>query len=109
MGHRERNHNTTIHLGELHYLGNTKTWAEGATWSGNFPPQFNKQGNPFYHHHSSIDTVIYYSTKAPNLSSDKTSQTGITKADHIYTTCRYNPLKDTGEGNEVYFKYNNYI
>nr|UGV37971.1 MAG: ORF1 [TTV-like mini virus] len=90
--------------GSLHYLANTKTYSAGSTWKGDFPPQKTNWGNPFYHDHSSQDTIIYYSTKKPETSSTKTSQTGITKADHIYTTCRYNPLKDTGEGNEVYFK-----
>lgn len=87
--------------GELHYLGNTNRYQLGQTWQNDFPPTLDKQGNPFYHDHSSQDTKIYYSTKPPTKAQDKTS---VTEADPIYITCRYNPLKDTGEGNQVFFK-----
>ncbi|AXQ66486.1 MAG: hypothetical protein [Anelloviridae sp.] len=87
--------------GDLHYLGNTNRYQLGKTWTGNFPPSLPDQGNPFYHDHSSQDTKIYYSTTPPSNATDKTN---ITEADPIYITCRYNPLKDTGEGNQVFFK-----
>nr|UGV39279.1 MAG: ORF1 [TTV-like mini virus] len=87
--------------GDLHYLGNTNRYQLGTKWTGSFPPTLDKQGNPFYHDHSSIDTKIYYSTSAPQSAE---TQTSITESDPIYITCRYNPLKDTGEGNQVFFK-----
>lgn len=91
-------------FGKMHYLANTNRYTEGTTWTNNFPPPKEKWGNPFYHNHSSIDTVIYYSTQAPKSADTTTTQTAITESDHIYITCRYNPLKDTGEGNQVFFK-----
>ena len=91
-------------FGKMHYLANTNQYTAGNTWDGNFPPQKTKWGNPFFHDHSSIDTKIYYSTKAPTSGSTKTTEVHITESDHIYITCRYNPLKDTGEGNQVFFK-----
>ena len=91
-------------FGDLHYLADTNHYKPGSTWTSNFPPPTDKWGNPFYHDHSSIDTKIYYSTKAPKDATTSTTETGLTESDHIYITCRYNPLKDTGEGNQVFFK-----
>ena len=91
-------------FGDLHYLADTNHYKPGSTWTNNFPPPTDKWGNPFYHDHSSIDTKIYYSTKAPKDATTSTTETGLTESDHIYITCRYNPLKDTGEGNQVFFK-----
>nr|UGV34731.1 MAG: ORF1 [TTV-like mini virus] len=90
--------------GKLHYLANTNQYTLGQEWTNTFPPDKSKWGNPFYHDHSSIDTKIYYSTKTPNDSNTSTSNPAITESDHLYITCRYNPLKDTGEGNQVFFK-----
>nr|UGV42298.1 MAG: ORF1 [TTV-like mini virus] len=90
--------------GKLHYLANTNQYTLGQDWTESFPPEKGKWGNPFYHDHSSIDTKIYYSTSTPTSASTPTSNPAITESDHIYITCRYNPLKDTGEGNQVFFK-----
>nr|UGV39045.1 MAG: ORF1 [TTV-like mini virus] len=87
--------------GSLHYLGDTDQYKLGQTWTGNFPPPRTQWGNPFYHDHSSIDTKIYYSTTRPEKD---TTPPKVTELDPIYITCRYNPLKDTGEGNQVFFK-----
>ena len=87
--------------GQLHYLADTDKYKLGETWSNTFPPEREKWGNPFYHDHSSIDTKIYYSTTRPMTADTKAS---ITELDPIYVQCRYNPLKDTGEGNQVFFK-----
>ena len=89
-------------FGDLHYLGNTNRYTPGEKWTEQFPPEKTKWGNPFFHDHSSEDTIIYYSTKKPTKADDPTSTVGLSVADHIYTTCRYNPLKDTGEGNKAY-------
>ena len=97
-------HEKPTNFGSMHYLANTNQYTAGTTWTGNFPPTKATWGNPFYHDHSSIDTKIYYSTKPPSRSSTSTQEVGITESDHIYITCRYNPLKDTGEGNQVFFK-----
>nr|UGV39544.1 MAG: ORF1 [TTV-like mini virus] len=94
-------HTTPQTYGSLHYLADTDQYKLGQQWNGTFPPERKNWGNPFYHDHSSIDTKIYYSTSKPTKATDKPS---ITELDPIYVTCRYNPLKDTGEGNQVFFK-----
>nr|QUD39758.1 ORF1 [Anelloviridae sp.] len=97
-------HEKPLTFGQLHYLANTNQYTFGKTWTNKFPPEKSCWGNPFFHDHSSIDTKIYYSTKPPTTATTRTSETPITESDHIYITCRYNPLKDTGEGNQVFFK-----
>nr|UGV37600.1 MAG: ORF1 [TTV-like mini virus] len=94
-------HQKPTTYGQLHYLGDTDKYKLGETWSNTFPPNRQTWGNPFYHDHSSIDTKLYYSTTTPINASTKAE---ITELDPIYITCRYNPLKDTGEGNQVFFK-----
>ncbi|UJO01863.1 ORF1 [Anelloviridae sp.] len=92
---------------DLIYLGDTNHYKLGDTKNRNSsqPPQpENLWGNPFYPPHSHHDTVLYYSTKMPTSYKDKQETTPKTHAQPIYVQCRYNPLADTGEGNEVYFK-----
>nr|UGV35082.1 MAG: ORF1 [TTV-like mini virus] len=86
------------------YLGDANKYTYGKTQHNNqTPPQPSQSwGNPFYRDHTHRDTVLYYTTKMPTAYTDNT--TPKTRADPIYITCRYNPLADTGHGNEVYFK-----
>nr|UGV38376.1 MAG: ORF1 [TTV-like mini virus] len=87
----------------LYYLGNTKTYTLGEkiTKNNNALTDESKWGNPFYKEHSHPDTKIWYSTKKPPSAEQ---QLPLTEAEPIYIECRYNPLRDTGDGNEVYFK-----
>nr|UGV36175.1 MAG: ORF1 [TTV-like mini virus] len=88
----------------LVYLGNTNRYTPGTTTGRTAPPPGaqNLWGNPFYREHTHPDTIIYYSTDMPQHFHSGTPKP--TRSDPIYVTCRYNPLADTGEGNEVYFK-----
>lgn len=89
-------------------LCNTKTYEEGYTGHNNTWALFSSSvqwGNPFTLANAHEDEPIYYTNKWPTQSeyeSDK-AQT-FTKIDTLYWTCRYNPDKDLGKGNVVYFK-----
>nr|UGV38195.1 MAG: ORF1 [TTV-like mini virus] len=96
-------HETPTNVKQLIYLGNTIQFQKGEYNQTELQSTRNKWGNPFYHDHSTDDTAVYYSTKWPTTN---TESIPLTKIDSIFTTCRYNPLKDTGDGNEVYFKSN---
>nr|UGV37238.1 MAG: ORF1 [TTV-like mini virus] len=88
----------------LIYLGNLKTYNYGKPI--NSYQDFTKNenwGNPFHSLHGHEDTEIYYSQTLPTGSTNPENVT-VTIAEELFTKCRYNPLKDTGEGNEVYFK-----
>lgn len=99
-------HTVPTNVKNLAYLGNTIKYQPGKTVTQlhNTIGSKNDWGNPFYGHHSSEDTIIYYSTEMPKDTT--TFNLKLTIADPIFTTCRYNPLRDTGQGNEVYFKSN---
>lgn len=96
-------HELPKNVQHLIYLGNTIQFQKGSYNTSTLQTQRNHWGNPFYHDHSTDDTAVYYSTTWP---SSNTSAIALTKIESIFTTCRYNPLKDTGDGNEVYFKSN---
>nr|ANQ39369.1 ORF1 [Torque teno virus] len=89
---------------QLIYLGNLKTFKLGNTQSQGTPPGTETNwGNPFHGDHGSQDTKIWYSTQMPHTFTDPT-QGKITLAEPLFQQCRYNPLKDTGLGNVVFFK-----
>lgn len=90
---------------ELIYLANTNRFTHGSNYNSNsFPPEQNTWGNPFYRLHNHPDAKVWYSTKNPTNKDTTTTQVPITPADPFYVQCRYNPLADTGLGNEVFFK-----
>lgn len=83
-------------------LFQTNRWAEGKKLDSKdklTDPSY--WGNPFSTPKSLTNWNIYTS-KSTNT--DSTPQ--ITKLFNLYQECRYNPLKDTGIGNKVYFKSN---
>lgn len=86
----------------LIYLGNLKTYTFGtAIQQDNDISNTAKWGNPFFHIHGREDTKLYYSTTFPTAVNQNLP---LTEAEPLFKRCRYNPLIDTGDGNEVYFK-----
>ncbi len=63
--------------------------------------------NPFASYIHEHDITLYYGTKWPNATNFDTDNPQVTKFEELYWTCRYNPDKDKGLGNKVYFKSNN--
>nr|UGV39240.1 MAG: ORF1 [TTV-like mini virus] len=63
--------------------------------------------NPFTMGNTHPDAQIYYTTKWPTKDKYTTETVHFTAFNEIYWECRYNPDKDTGKGNKVYFKSNN--
>lgn len=94
-------HTTPTKVNEVIYLGDTIHYKLGTKVQHSQLSNKLNWGNPFYHDHSSEDTKIYYSTTWPI-----NDQIKLTEIESLFTECRYNPLKDTGQGNEVYFKSN---
>nr|UGV37326.1 MAG: ORF1 [TTV-like mini virus] len=66
-----------------------------------------KTMNPFASYIHEHDITLYYGTKWPNATNFETDNPQVTKFEELYWTCRYNPDKDKGLGNKVYFKSNN--
>lgn len=102
---------------DLIYLGNTYDNTGGQTSDGTFNAAMKKEnmGNPFFHEYISGDRQIWVGNIQPsaifktNISSPE--QTANLKKLHlmqepIIVTCRYNPNRDTGEGNRVYMLSN---
>nr|UGV38696.1 MAG: ORF1 [TTV-like mini virus]UGV39383.1 MAG: ORF1 [TTV-like mini virus] len=67
----------------------------------------NKTQNPFaaYIHEHSIQ--LYYGKKWPTATNFSSDDPQVTRFDELYWECRYNPDRDKGIGNKVYFKSNN--
>lgn len=84
-------------------LRDTRTYKQGQT--ANSYDQFNNPqywGNIFTHHYAHGDYYLYYSSKTPeNTTYDNTP---VSKLYDLYIKCRYNPYKDDGIGNIVYWK-----
>lgn len=90
-------------------LTNTNTYAEGLKDHESTLDKINKPenwGNPFSYPWADPDTTIYYTDEWPTTSNFNNAHT-FTAIDSLYWEVRYNPDKDTGEGNEVYLKPNN--
>lgn len=87
-------------------LKNTTTYSDG-TKATKFTEWKNKQtwGNPFTQNHSSPDVPIYYNNTTPS-EDNYTQEHVFTPLHELYFQCRYNPEKDTGIGNKVFFKSN---
>lgn len=87
---------------ELVQLTNTQTFTRGTPLGNN---KSGTPGNPFHPAWLSEDSNIYYSTQNPSSISHVTKPAeNITKLTHMIEKCRYNPLRDAGKGNKVYFK-----
>nr|UGV35271.1 MAG: ORF1 [TTV-like mini virus] len=103
---------------QLIYLGDSKNFTQGKQTSketiktSGYPKE--NWGNPLYTHYLTGDIPLYTSSKGPTDQVWKTNATNPTQDNAIdkyltplhyppTTTVRYNPDKDTGEGNIVYF------
>lgn len=103
---------------QLIYLGDSKNFTQGKQTpketikESGYPKQ--NWGNPLYTHYLTGDIPLYTSSKGPTDQVWKTNAEKPTESNSIdkyltpmhyppTTTVRYNPDKDTGEGNIVYF------
>nr|UGV37444.1 MAG: ORF1 [TTV-like mini virus] len=77
-------------------LTNTNTFTKGIPGK-----EQSNWGNPFHPAYSASHSKIWYTNKPPQ---SITENDPLTTISHLYQTCRYNPLKDKGTGNKVYFK-----
>nr|UGV38197.1 MAG: ORF1 [TTV-like mini virus] len=92
---------------DLIYLGNAEWYQEGQKMTNaQALTDFTKWGNIFHSQHVHADTHVYYGTKFPQATELNQPASNITKLDYLYHTCRYNPNRDTGQGNEVYLVSN---
>nr|UGV37996.1 MAG: ORF1 [TTV-like mini virus] len=94
-------HTTPNKWTDLIYLGQTHIFTLGQKLTTNTLTTKDKWGNPFHGQHGHPDTKIYYSTQLP---SQTQTQPAISEISELYVECRYNPDKDTGLGNVVFFK-----
>ncbi len=95
------------------YLGDTMINDEGdpingTTWDTYKPP---KWGNPLYFRYLNGDYITFISSTPPDQAiQNKTQKISTlnpqTKTEPFIYTCRYNPNKDTGEGNMAYWVSN---
>lgn len=103
---------------QLIYLGDSKNFTQGKQTqketikTSGYPKE--NWGNPLYTHYLTGDIPLYTSSKGPTDQVWKTNASNPTDDNSIdkyltpmhyppTTTVRYNPDKDTGEGNIVYF------
>nr|UGV37839.1 MAG: ORF1 [TTV-like mini virus] len=92
---------------ELIYLGNTQPYQEGQFISTTNIDNKQTWGNPFHATFVHADTRVFYSSKKPTNSDITSNQKPqISEVHEIYVECRYNPHKDTGQGNEMYLLSN---
>lgn len=97
----------------LIYLGDSEEYKAGIAGKVGTPGiQRSDWGSPFYTHYMTGDIPVYYSTKPPTdteafRTKDKIRQNLTEIHGPLYTECRYNPDRDTGKGNVIYF-LNNY-
>lgn len=99
--HEPTNKNSLIRL------GNTKDYTAGVKITSNEQNKMSNWGNPFYHHYLAEPDVRFYTSNKDwnNLQTNpKDELTLVTNP--LFYTCRYNPDKDTGQGNEIYFVKN---
>lgn len=90
----------------LVYLGETQRYTEGSPMqkptenTKDRLPDKSKWGNPFHHAYQHPDSRLFYSTSKPTTDTSKKPS----RLYYMWEPCRYNPLKDTGVGNKMYFK-----
>lgn len=97
----------------LIYLGDSEEYKAGKPGKVGTPNITREDwGSPFYTHYMQGDIPVYYSTKPPTdtnaFKDQQTIRQNLTEIHGpLYTECRYNPDRDTGKGNVIYF-LNNY-
>lgn len=82
-------------------LALTTKYQKGSLFTTKNDPS--KWGNPFHAGYTHPDARVWYSTKNPTTTDPTTNFDG-TLLHSIFDECRYNPFKDNGVGNTVYFK-----
>lgn len=98
---------------QLIYLGDSEEYKAGKAGSvGTATITRQDWGSPFYTHYMQGDIPVYYSTKPPTdtqaFKDESSLRQNLTEIhEPLFTQCRYNPNRDTGEGNIIYF-LNNY-
>nr|UGV37734.1 MAG: ORF1 [TTV-like mini virus] len=105
-GHNETQINSWQHIV---LLANIQQYSQGQpTNSNNFtsiknPTADNKQqyGNPFIYYYRQPDVIIYYGSLPKQ---QITNQPEISPITSLFQQCRYNPFRDKGTGNKVYWK-----
>nr|UGV36676.1 MAG: ORF1 [TTV-like mini virus] len=94
---------TNIKWQDLVFLGECNRWTKGKKITSNY--QVNDWGNPFHQAYTGEHGHIFYSHIDVNTARSKSTEAAqITKLEYMFQNCRYNPLKDDGKGNKVYFK-----
>lgn len=89
------------------YVGKVPLWntirmtAGTAINSDTTTPDQSTWGNPFHPNYIHPDATLWYSFDKPRPNITTKS---LSRFYYIWEPVRYNPLKDTGEGNKVYFK-----
>nr|UGV37298.1 MAG: ORF1 [TTV-like mini virus] len=104
---------TENQISQLVYLGSTLN-EMGTPSISSQGPQKNSWGNPFHYHwlQSPEETVFSSATQSPDKYQTQSTKSQTLDASQQRTTsniitCRYNPYKDKGKGNRVYFIPNN--
>nr|UGV42269.1 MAG: ORF1 [TTV-like mini virus] len=92
---------------DLVYLGNTKDYQRGKPLPEQGVGELSSWGNPFWHEYIHGEIPVYTSTKSPLSLSATFNSNDITEMTEPYAIrVRYNPDKDTGDGNVAYFAPN---
>ena len=101
--------NTLTNWQTLWPLYNTKHWVQKAPNAQikTFTEQMkqNNWGNPFTERNAHVDQDLYFTNTWPSATQYE-QEHSFTPLEYIYWQCRYNPEKDTGEGNKIYLVQN---
>nr|UGV38467.1 MAG: ORF1 [TTV-like mini virus] len=92
-------------MSEAIYLGNTKDYQPGKPITQN--QRISEWGNPFWHEYIHGERPVYTSTTPPDFTNINASLTNVSELTEPYAIkIRYNPDKDTGDGNVAFFTPN---
>nr|UGV35843.1 MAG: ORF1 [TTV-like mini virus] len=96
---------TPTNKAQLIYLGNSIDYQPGSKLpnSQSEGGQMTTWGNPFYHLYTQTDIPIYVSQMPPTTLPTNVTGKITETTQYLGVKVRYNPEKDTGEGNMAYF------
>nr|ALN98237.1 ORF1 [Chimpanzee anellovirus] len=105
---------TELQIKDLIYLGNPTVYQPGTPIGNQKWENYNKIenfGSPFWHEYHTRDRRVWISKTKPSELLNKPSETKLDTlvtemSQDIYTECRYNPNRDTGQGNRVFLLKN---
>lgn len=98
-----------VKQGEVIFLGQTQLRTEGDPRGTTDIKSYGtpKWGNPFWHEYLQGTKRLFQQTKAYTQVLEKGGDTLVTdvtfRTEPLVYRCRYNPFKDTGQGNEMYW------